>query len=290
MAFAFDPGAPIAPQFRRIATEQIEAAMAAIDAGGNPEETVHDVRQRCKKLRGLLQLTRPRFKNWRREDTAIRDLAAVLSATRDNTVLTETLSALLGEKSSRHPVMVALRKHTKSEGSGTDCASAITACRAGIEGLHGRAKDWTVKGEGFEALSDGFCDTYARMKQAMATARKKPTDENFHAWRKQAKYHLHQLSLLRHCAPDIVAGQAAIARKLADLLGKHHDLAVLTDVLEGEAFSSIAKTAAIIEEAGRRQDQQEVDAFALGLQLVAEKPEAITRRYRAYWNNASKEG
>ena len=263
--------------------------MAAIDAGENPEETVHDVRQRCKKLRALLQLTRPRFKGWRRENKAIRDLAAVLSATRDNTVLAETLSGLLGEKSSRHPVMVALRKHLKAEGSGADHAVAITECRGGMDQLNARAKDWSVKGEGFAALSEGFRDTYARMKKAMRTAHKAPTDENFHAWRKQAKYHLYQLSLLRYSAPDIVKGQAAIARELADLLGKHHDLAVLTEVLKGEPFSTIAKTAVIIEEAGRRQDTQEAEAFALGLQLVAEKPSAIVRRYKAYWNSALKE-
>lgn len=289
MAFAFDPGDPVPAQFRRIATDQIEAAMAAIDAGENPEETVHDVRQRCKKLRGLLQLIRPRFKGWRRENKAIRDLAAVLSATRDNTVLAETLAGLLGEKSSRHPVMVALSKHIKAQGSGADYTSAIAECRGGMDQLHARAKDWSVKGDDFASLSEGFSDTYTRMKKAMKTARDTPTDENFHAWRKQAKYHLYQLSLLRRSAPDIVKGQSDIAKELADLLGKHHDLAVLTDVLKGEAFSTIAKTPTVIDEAGRRQDAQEVEAFALGLQLVAERPRAITRRYKTYWNSAPKE-
>lgn len=289
MAFAFDPGDPFEPQFRRIAADQIEAAITAIDAGENAVETVHYVRQRCKKLRGLLQLVRPRFKRWRRENDAIRDLAAVLSATRDNTVLAETLSSLLGEKSSRHPVMVALRRHIKEQGAGTDYPSAIAQCRAGLDQLRGRSDDWSLKGEDFSALSDGFSDTYSRMQKTMMTARKKPTDENFHAWRKQAKYHLYQLSLLRHSAPNVIKGQSSIAEVLAYLLGKHHDLAVLTEVLKTERFEPIAQTAGVLDEAKKRQIAQEIEAFTLGRQLLAERPKAIARRFSTYWESSRKE-
>lgn len=47
---------------RRIAAEQIERAIAEIDDTGlDRHETVHQVRKRCKKVRGLVRLVRPAF-------------------------------------------------------------------------------------------------------------------------------------------------------------------------------------------------------------------------------------
>jgi hypothetical protein len=70
------------------------------------------------------------------------------------------------------------------------------------------------------------------------------------------------------------------AHDLADLLGDHHDLAVLAedlrtrDVLDPDAIRALI---------GRRQDELLRRARAIGARLYAEKPKAVGKRLAAYW-------
>jgi inorganic triphosphatase YgiF len=50
---------------RRIALEQIDKAIREVlDDNVNRHEAVHQVRKRCKKLRGLIRLVRPSFQDY----------------------------------------------------------------------------------------------------------------------------------------------------------------------------------------------------------------------------------
>jgi hypothetical protein len=53
---------PVQDGVRRIAVDQIDAAIAELDDKAlDVHETVHQIRKRCKKLRGLIRLVRPAF-------------------------------------------------------------------------------------------------------------------------------------------------------------------------------------------------------------------------------------
>src|SRR5680860_719066 len=86
MPFRLDPGAPIPDEVRRLAAEELERAVAALE---DPERlglaaSVHDARKRCKKVRGLLRLVRPGLgKEYRRADRRVRDAAGAISPLRD---------------------------------------------------------------------------------------------------------------------------------------------------------------------------------------------------------------
>ncbi len=69
---------------RRIADEQIGRALGEIDDDDlDFAEKVHQVRKRCKKLRGLIRLVRPAFDDYSAENGAFRDAAQMLSGVRD---------------------------------------------------------------------------------------------------------------------------------------------------------------------------------------------------------------
>jgi hypothetical protein len=61
MSFRIDPDRPIRKNVRRLARHQLDRALADLAEPGalGLEETVHDVRKRCKKVRGLIRLVRP---------------------------------------------------------------------------------------------------------------------------------------------------------------------------------------------------------------------------------------
>src|SRR5262245_25504859 len=82
---------------KRIARNQIAKAIDEIqDREAGPNEATHATRKRCKKIRGLLRLTRPALgKAYRRENAWFRDTARVLAPVRDSYVLVETFDALL---------------------------------------------------------------------------------------------------------------------------------------------------------------------------------------------------
>lgn len=82
-----------------------------------------------------------------------------------------------------------------------------------------------------------------------------------------------------------MSATAAEAHRLSDLLGDHHDLAVLAYDAEAHAdlFSQAGDLELFCDLIAERQDELAQAAFALGDRLYAEKPGAFDRRNRALW-------
>ncbi|MDB5612841.1 MAG: hypothetical protein JWQ22_494, partial [Devosia sp.] len=100
MSFAFKTKNHVLRQVRSIAAEQVDKAIGEVEE--QPEDfdaTVHQLRRRCKKLRGLLRMVEPHFKNFSDENAAVRDAADLLGGVRDARVMVETLDALVADKS-----------------------------------------------------------------------------------------------------------------------------------------------------------------------------------------------
>ena len=98
MAFRFQPSdETVESAVRRIACAELDAALAAIRAAERPPgRVVHEVRRRCKALRGLIRLVRPAFPSFAAENAALRDIARQLAGVRDGAVLADTLARLAG--------------------------------------------------------------------------------------------------------------------------------------------------------------------------------------------------
>ncbi len=267
---------------RRIAREEIEAMFGILE-GSEQGRVVHGVRRRCKRLRGLLRLVRPAFRKARKEDAAVRDAARLLSGARDADVMSETV--------------VALARHTNhlTEGQAEVLAARLrrrqdipvpdlARFRTELAEIHVRIGGWDISSDGFAALEGDFTDIYRRMRSDMKTAFKSGRAEDFHAWRKRVKYHWHHLGLLREAAPELAAARRGEASALGEVLGEHHNLHVLCGHLEnGFADLAEAGAAAALSAARVRQADYEAEARAIGDELCAEKPKALTRLVGAQW-------
>ena len=97
MAFRILKGEAVATAMRRIAREQIDEALAELeDSELDEDKKVHQVRKRCKKLRGLIRLYRPAFKQgYAIENAWFRDAARPLSGVRDAQSQLATVDSLL---------------------------------------------------------------------------------------------------------------------------------------------------------------------------------------------------
>jgi CHAD domain-containing protein len=297
VSYRLEPGEEPAAALRRIAGEQLDRAVAQLaDDERDPHETIHDVRKRCKKVRGLLRLVRPAFPAYADENAALRDAARRVSALRDAAALVETCDALaarLGEEARASP-LAALRAQLVERRdeflAKTDLELCFEEVHEDLAAAAARADDWSLADEGFAPVGDGLARTYRRARTAMERALRTPTDEALHEWRKRVKYHRYHLRLLRELWPPLVDPRRDAARLLSDRLGDDHDLAVLRRVLvdESERFGSAVRDP-LLALVDRRRGELSAWSRPLGLRLLAAKPTALRRELRQWWEAAAVE-
>ena len=236
--------------FLRIAREQIaKAVKAAEDLSESPGKRVHETRRRCKKLRALLRLVRPDFPHYADENGVLRDAARGLSGARDERVSSQTYADLMRWAGRPVPDMVAEPTDSGAE------AEALAAFALRMRALQARSTSWSLDRIDFDTLAIGLRDTYRRGRWTRRFAERKRTDDAFHEWRKYAKYHWNQLGLLEECAGDVLPSAHSAAGQLAEVLGQHHDLAVLEHILgtSPDELGSDIDTAFALEAIGRRR-------------------------------------
>ncbi|WP_323784848.1 CHAD domain-containing protein [Thalassovita sp.] len=248
---------------RRIALEQIDAGLRELaDPAMDRKILVHNLRKRCKKLRGLIWLVHRGFPQARREDRAIRDLARLLADRRDRTVLLDTHSRLGGDAVSFQ------EKSLPNEVGGR------------LRALRARAAHWTLKGKDAAILRAGLTEVAGRMNAALKKALKKDSPENLHQWRKWAKYHWYHARLMQSARPGPIRARRFEAQALAEALGDHHDLSVYRNRLDGQPA---ADRDALDARAHKRQKKLQKRAFDLGRGFRADRPENLAKRWVKWW-------
>jgi len=288
----------VADVVRRIAVEQIDKAIGEID---DPEidqrETVHQVRKRCKKLRGLVRLVRPALASYALENAAYRDAARELSFLRDTEALIETYDRVADAFDGQidRPAFASIRRRLtlrqKEEENRQDIADKLDAFRESMVEAKVRALRWELSEKGTKAFAGGVEKTYGRGREAMKTARKTGDVEAFHDWRKRIKYHGHHARLLAPIWPGPMTAHHAEADALGKLLGDHHDLEVFAETLRAEpdAFGNLGDVEVFLTLMERRRAAIETEAFERGARLLAEPEEALAARWAAYFKAWRKE-
>ena len=280
------------------ARSQIDKAIAEIDDKElNHHEVVHQVRKRCKKLRGLIRLIRPVFPDYKKENSFFRDAAGELSSVRDAQSIIECFDDLAEHYENMAGLVhfEPIRRHlidrrAKIADNTDDLGDRLKTFRARMVEARARVKKWKITDEGFDAVAEGFMKTYKRGRKTFSKAYEKPSAENFHEWRKRVKYHWYHCRLLREIWPEMLKVQRKTANDLADLLGDDHDLAVLQETLQKEHqrlvhlrdcnAEDLDRIFALINEyrAGLQYQAQ-----FLGERLYAERKKCIAKRFRSYW-------
>jgi CHAD domain-containing protein len=282
--------AAVQDALRRIADEQIGRALAEIADDDLPfGEKVHQVRKRCKKLRGLLRLVRKSFDGYADENAAFRDAARHLSPVRDADTLITTyddLMAWAGKGTDRRafgPIRARLTRQAKAVRADADTAVRMESARRALDGARARAAGWTLDAGGFDAVAGGLRRTYKRASTRMEAAWAEPTDAALHEWRKRVKYHWYHARLLARIDPRMMPPHEAAMSELADLLGDHHDLAVLGEWLDEADLGPGTDAEGFRALLDRRKEALARRAFEQGRLILAERGEPLVARWESYW-------
>jgi CHAD domain-containing protein len=279
---------------RRIARGRVEKALERLRGaeGDEPAEAIHGARKDLKKLRSVLRLLREELgkKRFRAENERYRDAGRLLSASRDAAVKLETLRELEVCAGDRFPAAASLAWYEALEADRDRIAGAaegetaekVQAAVAAIEKAGEEIADWPSGSDSWRLIEPGLRRGYRDGRKALKRVRADGSAENVHELRKRGKDLWYQLRLLHDAWPGLLEPTAEEVHELADLLGDHHDLAVLAEDLEARAglVSSRADFEALIK---ARQGELLNAALALGERLYAEKPKHFLRRLRNYW-------
>lgn len=294
MAFKLHLDESVEIGVHRVAREQIEKAIGELnDTKLDRHEKVHQVRKRCKKMRGLLRLVRIVFPEFKKENESFRDSARGLSNIRDSQSMLECLDTLSNHyqthvdgKMFETIVAVLKQRRERIAGDGSKLENKLKRFRSEMLTALERVPSWRIDSEGFAAFEGGLRKTYRRARNDMAKAFADPTSDNFHQWRKRVKYHWYHTRLLHDLWPEMLTVQIKAADNLSDILGDEHDLSVLQKtILEDVEFGDRGAAAQVLHRLiNQRRKQLQVKARIIGLRIFAEKPKQLTGRLGSYWH------
>jgi CHAD domain-containing protein len=278
-----------AAELRRITHKRLERLLETLKARDmGSDNSVHDARKQIKELRGVLQLARPQLgkKICRRENRALRDAARPLSQLRDAKVLIATLDKLVsGSRSRLKPAHLSRLRVTLQQRRLQVHNEVLYKDRLlpdlirCVEDAAHRIKQWPHHELGWKAVRDGLLRIYQRARSAMQEAQAARSNETLHQWRKRTKALRYALDVLRSKEPKRMRRLSTQARRLTNLLGQDHDLALLAEAVQQQsALQSVADTAPLTSLIVKRRLTLQRRATDIGNRLFRSKGRPFVRR------------
>lgn len=286
------PDETLGEGLQRIAAEQIDAAMAALErTGEDAEEGVHEARVACKKLRALYRAASGGTgkKVARRGNALFRDIARGLSGTRDAHVMVRTSERLGGEQS-WPAVHRALGERLDAVDAPTaDLQRVMAVARAQLLDCREETVAAFDVPDKFEVLAPGLAEAYTQGRSDMKKARSTGDGERYHDWRKRVKDLGYMATMLRPLWPAQMKALSKELGRLGDLLGEEHDAAILEAFLRAGELDAVAPADQIATAAERlllERRRLRAGCIPLGLRIYAESPKDFSKRMEALWKAA----
>lgn len=288
MPFHFKNAESLDKGMRRVCREHFDEALKRLRKSRHPA-AIHGVRKEIKKLRALLRLVQGGIGrgDYRKTENALCRAADRLAASRDARVMLQAFEQVAGGKAaSRFPkIWKALEKNRRREARRFRDDDSIAAAKKNLRKSDRRWAGLKIKLAGWAAIEPGLRESVRRGRQTCELARRQPSAEHFHEWRKQVKNFWHQLQLLCPAWPAAARGLIDRLEHLAELLGKEHDLSVLKQFIQDHCADEAGEAAALNRMIEASQKKLRAAALELGADLYAETPAAVCRRLGNYWND-----
>ena len=288
-AYRLGAGEDVAKGVRRIARGRADDALDRLDVARQEKfaQGVHETRKDMKKLRSLLRLVRDELgeQRFRDANALFRDAARTLSGARDAEVKLQTLAALeerFPEKLPREAVEP-LRDALEGERPGNASAGDLQALERASGMIREGRKEiagFRLAGADLGVVEAGLKRSYRRGRKLLKKVRKNPNDHDVHEWRKRVKDLWYHLRIVELIGSDEVGIRAELAHDVSNLIGDHHDLAVLADDVASrtDGLGGEEARAALIARIRKRQDELADEAIELGRRLYDPKPKKFLRQ------------
>lgn len=296
MAYRLNIQETLTTNVRRVVGEQIDRALNELSPKSVTPRTIHETRKCLKRIRAVLKLARPGFEKaqYKQENQRFREIAKLLSQTRDNDCLDEALSKLTAtsEKPVRDAAKI-VRRAIEKRRSDNSVLSARTAKKANNE-LREAARIYrilTINDTAPEVLQSGLQFCYRQARNARRIAYSDGLDDSFHEWRKPVQLHWRHMALFSEAWPNMFKARIEMARTLSQCLGDDHDLSILIAFVQSLAEDGDLTTGTqrLLERSAKARQRALRDiANPLGAMLFQESAKSHSSRIYGVWM-ASKE-
>jgi CHAD domain-containing protein len=279
----------------RIVNEQIDRAVAELtDKSLEPLVAIHQARKRIKKIRAVIRLVRKEMGDfYSYENLLFRDMGRKLADIRDAQAALETFEKL-GQRFPAHfmpgayaRARIGLKKHRQTTiGNKSYLEKLISEVVDALQYTRKRLVFWPLTTDHFSAMDMGYRKTYRGgrrlFNQALLQA---ASPENLHELRKAVKYHWYHSRLLCKIHSKCMSRYNTSVKKMADLLGEHHDMALLHSMLlkHPERYGTYHEIMALLELIDRRKKELWEQTKPLGNLIFLEKPRIIEKRMLEKW-------
>lgn len=300
MPYSVIPGETVSDAVQRIAVEQIDRALAAIEDTAAPRlEAAYALRKRCKKIRAILRLARGPLDGeglYKPANAALRDIAATFSGLRDADVVLDSYDRIMADAASETPdfnrrpfgpirAQLTRRRNALVSGDERDLTVLLDEAHWQLLTFRLGIADWAFDIDGFAAIEPGFRKTYGRVLSSAEAAQEEGSVEAFHEWRKRVKYHRNHLRLLKKMAPRALNPRILSTWKLGDILGLDHDLAVIHDIVRDEPrFDRVQSRRRFLSIVARRRSGLQDAAFAFAEEIGFADEDTTVSRMAGLWN------
>lgn len=297
MAYRLIADEPVHAGTGRIVGEEIDAALAELNAGPLERDTrIHRARRHVKRARGVLRLVRHDLGDeFVAADRRLRDAARLVATTRDSAVAVQAFDSVMsrfprqGNRPAFQLVRTGLVLRHRSLVLAPATAGRLDGFRQELLAFRDAMPLFPLAPAGFELIAPGLLATYRRGRGAMAAAYGRPSAERFHDWRRHVRYHALHAALLRDRCGHIASARMRRAGSLAETLGAEHDLAVLGALLveRPARFGGPAAVFPLLDLIERRRAELRAQARRLGKRLFGARPAQLVGRFASRWEAGS---
>jgi len=278
---------------KRIGKEEIEKALYYLENKDteDPDEVVHEVRKKLKKLRALVRLVRDDLGHgfYKKENVCFRDLGRKMSDARDEASIIETLDILKEQfedqlyentfKKLRRKLVARKEKLTQPFFKGT----ALDKIQHVLLAQYEYVDSWPVSEHIDSVFMRSIERVYKRGVKALDKSLKSPKTKNFHEWRKRVKYLRYQISILTPVWPEYMEAMYRETHDLTDYIGLDHDLAIFKSVITQEDLMNSEDRKLLITLVNGHRTTLQTLSLQLGKKVYHEKPKAFCERLFHYW-------
>lgn len=229
MPFHFKKSEPPVKAVRRVCGERVGVALGELKKSRRPG-SVHNARKEIKKLRATLRLVCEDTgrRKYRRAVQPLRRAAGVLAAARDARVRFRALQHLADDAEKRFPALYqTLRKIWRRETRRLLKSRSLSSTRRLLRKAGRRMRRLKPALSGPSAFVPGLRHSYELAREHFAAARREPSPEHLHEWRKKVKDFWYQLQLAAPVHPPEIRRMLDRLELLGEQLGDDHDLSLL---------------------------------------------------------------
>jgi hypothetical protein len=240
VAYKLRAGEPVAAEVRRIATEELLAALSELRSVGNEkaDRAVHRARRHIKKTHALFRLVRPSLTHrhhasHNRLNLLEQRLAQLADAEAAIDALNRLVDAYPDEVPARilYAARMGLARSCRAVDRQAVATGVLPECIDLLHTQRARLPQWRFNADGVAALEPGLRRSIRRSLKAMREALAHPNGGRFYRWRRRVKNHWLQVRLLEGVCDDQLAEIEAALETLDGTLGEYNDSRILQRAL-----------------------------------------------------------